>query len=57
MTVLAVLAVTVTIGGWLGIRAAEATHRINRDLTAFLLTTCPPADIEDFDEWESEVNR
>ena len=45
MTALAILAVTVTIGAWLGIRAAEAKHRIERDLTTYLLSI--PAE-----EWE-----
>lgn len=45
MTILAVLAVTVTIGAWLGIRAAEARQHIERDLTTYLLSI--PAE-----EWE-----
>lgn len=45
MTIIAVLAVTVTIGAWLGIRAADAHQRIERDLTAYLLSI--PAE-----EWE-----
>lgn len=45
MTALAVLAVTVTIGAWLGIRATEAKQRLERDLTTYLLSI--PAE-----EWE-----
>ena len=53
MTALAVLAVTVTIGGWLGIRAADAYQRVERDLAAYVLSlplTEWPHDGEG-DEW------
>ncbi len=52
--ILAALAVTVTIGGWLGIRAADAYQRVERDLAAYVmslpLTEWPHDDGED-DEW------
>ena len=38
MTTLAVFAVSLSLGGWLGVRYSEAKHRINRDLTSYLLT-------------------
>jgi len=53
VTALAVLAVTVTIGGWLGIRAADAYQEVERDLAAYVLSlplTEWPHDREG-DEW------
>lgn len=38
MTILAVFAVSLSLGGWLGVRYSEAKHRLSGDLTTYLLT-------------------
>jgi hypothetical protein len=38
MTTLAVFAVSMSLVGWLGVRRSEAKHRVDRDLTTYLLT-------------------
>ncbi len=46
MSILAFLAVMVTVGAWLGIRYAEASQKIETDLAAFLLSM----PVEEWDE-------
>lgn len=47
MSVLALIAVMVAVGTWLGIRWAEASQKIETDLAAFLLSM-------PVEEWERE---
>lgn len=45
MTFLAVIAVALAVGTWVGIRWAETSHRIQADVTTYLVSI--PAD-----EWQ-----
>ena len=47
MTILAIVAASLAIGTWLGIRIADASQRIDRDLATYLLSI--PAD-----EWQEK---
>jgi hypothetical protein len=38
MTFLAMSAILLSLIGWLGVRRSEAKHRVDRDLTTYLLT-------------------
>ena len=38
MTALAVFTIALALGAWIGVRRSEAKHRVNRDLTTYLLT-------------------
>jgi hypothetical protein len=49
MTVLAIIAVTLAIGTWIGFRWADASHRLETDLTAYLASI--PAD-----EWRTDLD-
>jgi len=47
MTIVASIAVTIAAGAWLAIRVADASQRVDIDLTTYLLSI--PAD-----EWKAE---
>jgi hypothetical protein len=38
MTFLAMSAISLSLIGWLGVRRSEAKHRVDRDITTYLLT-------------------
>ena len=38
MIAVAVFAVSLAVGAWIGIRHSEAKHRSDRDITTYLLT-------------------
>ena len=49
MSILAVIAVSLAVGTWLGIRWAEASHRIDRSLNEVLMSL----PVDDWDDLEA----